>query len=64
MKRCPTCERLLDVGEFALDRSKASGRKSWCKSCDAAKARRYYQRNRAAVILRASAYNSPRRKAA
>ncbi len=44
------------VAEFARDRSKASGRKSICKSCDAAKSASYYAKNSARVIARVSAY--------
>jgi hypothetical protein len=38
-----------------VDRSKASGRKSVCKECDAAKSRAYYAENRERVIARVSA---------
>lgn len=46
MKTCPKCERELLIGEFARDRSKASGHKSICKACDREKSRRYYEANR------------------
>jgi hypothetical protein len=41
-KVCPNCRRSLAVEEFAVDRSKASGRKSHCKECDNARAKAYY----------------------
>jgi hypothetical protein len=36
----------LPVEEFARDRTKASGYKSFCKACDNAKSRRNYEANR------------------
>ena len=39
---CSKCGESRDFFDFAKDSSKASGRKSHCKQCDAAKARRYY----------------------
>ncbi len=47
IKRCPRCGVERPLGEFAVDRSKASGRKSLCKACDRDKARRYYAAKRA-----------------
>jgi hypothetical protein len=41
---CATCERRLPVDDFAVDRSKPSGRKSRCKACDREKSRAYYER--------------------
>lgn len=40
---CSKCQRELDASEFARDASKASGRKSYCKTCDNAKAKTYYR---------------------
>jgi hypothetical protein len=54
-RRCPRCERDLPLRDFALDRSKASGRKSHCQGCDSAKSKRYYAENRERVIARVKA---------
>jgi hypothetical protein len=56
-RKCPKCGELRKIIEFARDRSKASGRKSHCKVCDNAKARRYYEVNRERVIARVIARN-------
>jgi len=53
-KRCSRCGREKPLEEFARDASKASGFKSWCKACDKAKSRAYYERNRERVIARVS----------
>jgi hypothetical protein len=58
---CPHCHEWRQLAGFAHDLSKASGRKSWCKSCDASKSRAYYQANRARVITRVTASNERRR---
>jgi hypothetical protein len=50
------------LSEFALDGSKASGRKSWCKACDRDKARRLYAENRERVIARVQARNAKLRE--
>ena len=59
MATCPRCERELPVDEFARDASKASGHKSYCKRCDAARCRDYYSRNREQVIARMLAAREP-----
>ena len=46
MKTCSKCGEELPVEEFARDRTKASGYKGFCKACDNAKSRRYYEANR------------------
>jgi hypothetical protein len=46
------CGEEVPVGEFSRDRSKASGRASICRPCDALKGRRYYQANRDKVLAR------------
>jgi hypothetical protein len=43
---CPRCRELLGEEAFAVDHSKASGRKSHCRDCDRARARSYYQEHR------------------
>ena len=49
---CPCCGEVRQLGEFARDKSKASGRKSWCKRCDSERALRYYRENRERVLAR------------
>lgn len=44
MKRCPRCGATKPFSEFSPDRHKASGYSSWCKACNAAKSREYYDR--------------------
>jgi hypothetical protein len=63
MSRCPRCERVLPLVEFARDRSKASGHKSWCKACDRAKSKRYYAANRERVLTRQAARAAELREA-
>jgi hypothetical protein len=46
------CAEELPAEAFAPDRSKAAGRKSICKRCDAEKSRRYYDANREKVLRR------------
>ena len=50
--RCYACVEDRPLGEFSRDRSKASGRASICRACDALKGRRYYQANRDKVLAR------------
>jgi hypothetical protein len=52
---CCVCGQDLSVEAFAPARSKASGRKSICRRCDAEKARLYFERNRERVIARVTA---------
>ncbi len=52
---CGRCGRTLPLAEFSRDSSKPSGRKSICIPCDRKKAKSYYQKNRAAVLARATA---------
>lgn len=40
---CPRCGIAKPVIDFAKDKSKSSGRKSTCKECDRAKAKKYYE---------------------
>jgi hypothetical protein len=41
-RRCYACRRSLPAIGFAVDRAKASGRKSICRACDRAKSAAYY----------------------
>jgi hypothetical protein len=43
---CSKCSDLLGEEAFAVDRSKASGRKSHCKACDRERAKSYYLEHR------------------
>jgi hypothetical protein len=45
MRRCPRCGEHKTTAEFARDRSKASGFKSFCKTCDNLRSKGYYARN-------------------
>jgi hypothetical protein len=56
-RTCPRCGEFRKTDEFAPDPTKASGRKSHCKACDAAKSRRYYETHRERVIARVRARN-------
>jgi hypothetical protein len=46
MKRCSKYGRMLDLSRFGVDRTKRAGVKSWCKSCDNARSKAYYEANR------------------
>jgi hypothetical protein len=54
----------LRLEEFSRDRTKASGYKGFCKACDNAKSRRYYEANRerklAAMAKRSAALREAR----
>jgi len=50
--RCYACGEDRPVCGFSRDRSKASGRASICRACDALKGRRYYAANRDRVLAR------------
>lgn len=52
---CSRCGTPKPVGEFAIDRAKASGHKSWCKVCDNARSGSYYWRNRDRKLASAKA---------
>jgi hypothetical protein len=54
-KRCPRCGESKPLDGFYIDRSKASGRRSICKSCDLGRSRTYYRANRERVIARVRA---------
>jgi hypothetical protein len=56
---CCRCGEERPLDKFARDASKASGRKSHCKPCDAARCRDYYARNRDEVIARVIARRGP-----
>jgi len=62
VKKCPRCLTVKPLDAFAIDRSRASGRMSACKVCDAARSRRYYAANGDKVRDRIAA-NARRRRA-
>ena len=51
--RCFSCGELFAAGSFAIDRSKAGGRKSICLSCDRKRSRVYYEANRELLLAAA-----------
>jgi len=48
-KRCPRCLTNKPLSDFAVDKSKASGRKSSCRACDNKRCREYYERTNGAA---------------
>jgi len=50
--QCSKCGETKLASDFATDRSKAGGHKSWCKRCDNEKSRRYYAANSKRIIKR------------
>jgi hypothetical protein len=64
MEHCTKCVDKLPLDRFAVDQSKSTGHKSWCRDCDNTRSRAYYAANRERVIARVSAYNAERRRAA
>ncbi len=55
MKTCSRCASRKPLAEFARDRSKASGYRSFCKACDRTKSKAYYETNFEAKLERAAA---------
>lgn len=45
-KCCSKCGDEQPLEDFTVDKSRPDGTKSWCKSCDRAKSKRYYAENR------------------
>lgn len=41
MKRCPVCKADKDENGFGRDRSRKSGRRVWCRSCDKSRRKKY-----------------------
>lgn len=59
IRYCPKCDRMQEETNFGGDRSKASGFKSLCKTCDQEKARAWYRRNRRRKIAYVQARVTP-----
>jgi len=45
IKKCPHCNKNKNLSEFSKDKSRKSGRSSWCKSCLSKKQRERYKKN-------------------
>jgi hypothetical protein len=58
-KRCGRCGGSLPLDAFALDRSKPSGRGSYCRPCTRAKSAEFYAANRERILARAAAKRGP-----
>jgi hypothetical protein len=52
MRHCYRCRKDKPAAEFARDKSKGSGYKSICKSCDRERSAAYYSQNAERVIAR------------
>lgn len=60
MKVCSRCDRALSADDFARDKHKPTGVKSWCKACDNERSKAYYAANRDARIASVRAYQNRR----
>ena len=49
-KRCPKCGRVLPITEFSKNKSRKDGLNHYCKQCDRAKRKEYYQTHRDTVL--------------
>jgi hypothetical protein len=47
---CTRCGVLLPREEFARDRTKTFGRRSWCRRCETERVKRYYRENRERIL--------------
>jgi hypothetical protein len=54
-RRCPKCGVMTEEEGFGVDRSKTSGRKSHCKTCDRERAKAYYAEHRDELYARREA---------
>lgn len=43
LKRCTLCGEAKELALFSRDKRRADGRRAWCKSCQSARARSYYE---------------------
>jgi len=60
-KVCTRCGESMPLDAFAVDRSKRTGRKARCKSCDRERARRWYAENAAEHVARQLAARAARK---
>lgn len=58
--KCIRCNREFPFEAFAVDRSKASGRSSFCRECDRVRSRDYYAANRERVRAEAAKRRVPK----
>lgn len=56
-KFCSKCNRVLPVEDFHVRKKSPDGRYVWCKTCSAAYASSWYERNRARVKETQAAYH-------
>jgi hypothetical protein len=47
---CTCCGMRLPREQFARDRTKTFGRRSWCRSCETERVKRYYRENRERIL--------------
>jgi hypothetical protein len=60
---CPRCGVISEKADFAIDRSKAGGRKSYCKACDRKRGRAYYETRKDELYARRQAVREAAREA-
>ena len=60
---CPKCGVLTEKDGFGIDRTKAGGRKSHCKTCDRQRAEAYYAEHREELYARREAVREAARQA-
>ena len=56
-KRCSKCGRILPITEFHKDKSRKDGLQCWCKDCQKAMKKEWYQSNKDAILKKQAAYN-------
>lgn len=52
LKVCAKCKQIKPASDFGIDKTNKSGLQSWCRSCKAVWARRYYALNNNSKITR------------
>jgi hypothetical protein len=62
-RACSRCPALTAEEGFALDRSKASGRRSYCKACDRRRGRAYYDAHKDELYAQREAIREAARQA-
>jgi hypothetical protein len=60
---CPKCGVMTAEEGFGVDRSKASGRRSYCKECDRRRGRAYYAEHRDELYAKREAAREAARQA-
>lgn len=60
MKRCPKCAQSKPLDGFGLRKRSPSGRKSWCRTCEAARQQqRYHERLAAGLCVECGCFSTP-----